>query len=75
MDIDYAIKLLHKDTSAQEIINLEYYAGFSYQQVTDKINEAIELLCNIARKYQHLEEIKEGVEDESYQEKRRGSGF
>lgn len=52
MTIDYAIRLLHKDTGAYEIYKLEYYSGFGYEHIIDIINEAIELLCDVARKYQ-----------------------
>lgn len=59
MTIDYAIRLLQKDTSYNEIAELEYHSDLNHKQVVDKINEAVDLLCEVAKKYQELERVGE----------------
>lgn len=46
MTIEYAKRLLRKETSREEIVKLEFEHGYNAPQVVDTINKAIELLCN-----------------------------
>lgn len=54
MTIEYACRLLKKETSAEEIAKLEYYNGFNRQKTVDEINQAIDLICETAMKYEDL---------------------
>ena len=56
ISIDDAFRLLDPDTSRYEIIHLEYYAGFDYESVIKRIEEACTLACNIMRERENSEE-------------------
>lgn len=46
MDLEYAIKLLHPDTTGEAIAEIEYYRGFSGKKAAIcAIEEALELAC------------------------------
>lgn len=54
MTLEYATKLLRKETSAEVIADLDYYNGFNREKTIDVINEAIELVCDYAERYEGL---------------------
>lgn len=54
MTLEYATKLLRKETSSKTIAELEYYNGFNKQKTINTINEAIELVCDYAERYEDL---------------------
>jgi len=54
MTLEYATKLLRRETSEEEIAKLEYLSGFNRKNVIDTINEAIELVCDYAERYEEL---------------------
>lgn len=46
MDLEYAIKLLHPDTTGEAIAEIEYYHGFSGKKAAIcAIEDALELAC------------------------------
>ena len=58
MTLEYATKLLRKETSAEVIADLDYYNGFNREKTIDVINEAIELVCDYAERYENERRIK-----------------
>lgn len=60
ISIDDAIRLLDPETSIDEIIHLEYYAGFDYESIIKRIEEACTLACNIMRERENSEENDNG---------------
>ncbi|MBQ2431708.1 MAG: hypothetical protein II268_00655 [Peptococcaceae bacterium] len=51
MDLEYAIKLLHPDTTGEAIAEIEYYNGFSGKKAAIcAIEEALELACEAMEK-------------------------
>lgn len=54
MTLEYAIRLLRESTSKDEIAKLEYLSGFNREKVIYTINEAIELVCDYAERYEDL---------------------
>lgn len=58
MTLEYATKLLRKETSAEVIAELEYYNGFDKQKTIDTIDEAINLVCDYAERYENERRIK-----------------
>ena len=51
MKIEQAIRLLHPDTTSEEIAEIEYKNGFRDEQAAvNKINEACEIACKAMEK-------------------------
>ena len=51
MNLEYAIRLLHPETSAQEIAAIKYYGGFESEEAAiQAVNHAIEIVCEAAAK-------------------------
>ena len=51
MKIEQAIRLLHPDTTSEEIAEIEYKNGFRDEQAAvNKINEACEMACKAMEK-------------------------
>ena len=51
MNLEEAKKLLKKETSEKEIYRLRIEHGKSPQEIIDTIDEAIDLVCDMATKY------------------------
>ena len=49
MDLNEAIRLIHPDTSKEAIRELEDERHYTYEQVINEIEEAIKLICDIAK--------------------------
>lgn len=64
MDLEYAIKLLHPDTTGEAIAEIEYYHGFSGKKAAiHAIDDACELACDAMEKRVPKKPIEEnGVE-------------
>lgn len=50
MTLEKSIKLIHPETSKDEIAELEYYSGFNEDAILIKIDQAIIDICNAAEK-------------------------
>lgn len=73
MDVEFAIKILDKETTSAAVRELEYYAGFDGDKVVDGIEEAMQMGADALRKIQQMRgkcEI-----DESLSELLRACGF
>lgn len=54
MTLEYAIKLLRRETREEEMEKLRYYNGFNMDKIIGTMNEAIELVCDYAERYEEL---------------------
>ena len=57
MSIEEAIRILDPETSADAIVEIEYYAGFNRDKPIEKVNEACIVACDVMRKYKNRNQI------------------
>ena len=52
MTVQEAIRILHPDTTAEALAEIEYYAGFSGQDAKmEAVNDACIIACEVMAKY------------------------
>ena len=71
MDVEFAIKILDKETTSEAVRELKYYSGFNEEKAIDAIEEAMQMGADALR-----EQMSKQIEiDESMNELLEACGF
>ena len=71
MDVEFAIKILDKETTSEAVRELKYYSGFNEEKIIDSIEEAMQMGADALR-----EQMSKQIEiDESMNELLEACGF
>lgn len=54
MDVEFAIKILDKETTSEAVRELKYYSGFNEERTIDAIEEAMQMGADALRKIQQM---------------------
>ena len=73
MDIDFAIRILDKETTSEAVRELKYYSGFNEEKTIDAIEEAMQMGADALRKVHQMN--KRCEIDESMNELLEACGF
>lgn len=73
MDVEFAIKILDKETTSEAVRELKYYSGFNEERAIDAIEEAMQMGADALRKIQQMN--KHCEIDESLNELLEACGF
>ena len=73
MDVEFAIKILDKETTSEAVRELRYYSGFNEERAIDAIEEAMQMGADALRKIQQMSRRCEI--DESMNELLEACGF
>ena len=49
MDVEFAIKILDKETTSEAVRELKYYSGFNEERTIDAIEEAMQMGADALR--------------------------
>ena len=71
MDVEFAIKILDKETTSEAVRELEHQVGFDADKVIDLIEEAMQMGADALRE----QKSKQIEIDESMNELREAGGF
>ena len=73
MDVEFAIKILDKETTSEAVRELKYYSGFNEEKTIDAIEEAMQMGADALRMIQQMS--KQIEIDESMNELLEACGF
>lgn len=73
MDVEFAIKILDKETTSEAVRELKYYSGFNEERTIDAIEEAMQMGADALRMIQQMS--KQCEIDESMNELLEACGF
>ena len=73
MDVEFAIKILDKETTSEAVRELKYYSGFNEERTIDAIEEAMQMGADALRMIQQMS--KQIEIDESMNELLEACGF
>ena len=73
MDVEFAIKILDKETTSEAVRELKYYSGFNEERTIDAIEEAMQMGADALRRIQQMS--KQIEIDESMNELLEACGF
>ena len=73
MDVEFAIKILDKETTSEAVRELKYYSGFNEERTIDAIEEAMQMGADALRMIQQMS--KRCEIDESMNELLEACGF
>ena len=71
MDVEFAIKILDKETTSEAVRELKYYSGFNEERIIDAIEEAMQMGADALRE----QKSKQIEIDESMNELLEACGF
>ena len=73
MDVEFAIKILDKETTSEAVRELKYYSGFNEEKTIDAIEEAMQMGADALRNVHQMN--KRCEIDESMNELLEACGF